>query len=435
MDRADVDRILTMDEDVVDDPYRLAAALRQQCPVFREPRYNVVVVSRYDDLIDVARRPEDFSSILAAYGPSGADRGPVPAELCGIAARAGGADPAPKGRVAELLASYQPDLQDQLQHVDPPLHSRHRRIVSRWFSPSAVAAREAEIRATASALIDRFSGGGRVEILDALAGPLPATVIADIIGIPREHRSLFLDWKEAVFGNPEAETSRATSERYVRIRELFASFIAARREQPGDDMVSNLVAARTAGGEGLDDPTVLGLLMLFLGGGQETTGKAITSGLRLLGERPALQRRLRAVPDRLPEFIEEVLRFEPPVRGIFRIATRDTTIGGVDVPEGSFVQLMWASGNRDEGAFDDPDAFDPERYAGDRRPPRPVLTFGHGIHLCPGAHLARLQIRVAFEELFGRFSWIRLADDNEFHYVRSHILRGLASLWLDLEPA
>jgi cytochrome P450 family 150 subfamily A5 len=435
MDRADVDRILTMDEDVVDDPYRLAAALRQQCPVFREPRYNVVVVSRYDDLIDVARRPEDFSSILAAYGPSGADRGPVPAELCGIAARAGGADPAPKGRVAELLASYQPDLQDQLQHVDPPLHSRHRRIVSRWFSPSAVAAREAEIRATASALIDRFSGGGRVEILDALAGPLPATVIADIIGIPREHRSLFLDWKEAVFGNPEAETSRATSERYVRIRELFASFIAARREQPGDDMVSNLVAARTAGGEGLDDPTVLGLLMLFLGGGQETTGKAITSGLRLLGERPALQRRLRAVPDRLPEFIEEVLRFEPPVRGIFRIATRDTTIGGVDVPEGSFVQLMWASGNRDESAFDDPDAFDPERYAGDRRPPRPVLTFGHGIHLCPGAHLARLQIRVAFEELFGRFSWIRLADDNDFHYVRSHILRGLASLWLDLEPA
>jgi cytochrome P450 family 150 subfamily A5 len=435
MDRADVDRILTMDQDVVDDPYRLAAALRQECPVFREPMYNVVVVSRYDDLIDVARRPEDFSSILAAYGPSGADRGPVPAELCAIAARAGGPDPAPRGRVAELLASYQPDLQDQLQHVDPPLHSRHRRIVSRWFSPSAVAAREDEIRATASALIDRFAAGGRVEILDALAGPLPATVIADIIGIPREHRPLFLDWKEAVFGNPDAETSRATSERYVRIRQLFASFIAARRDQPSDDMVSNLVTAQTAGGEGLDDQTVLGLLMLFLGGGQETTGKAITSGLRLLGERPELQRRLRTEPDRLSAFIEEVLRFEPPVRGIFRIATRDTTIGGVEVPEGSFVQLMWGSGNRDEHSFEDPDAFDAERYAGDRRPPRPVLTFGHGIHLCPGAPLARLQIRVAFEELFGRFISIRLAPDNAYHYVPSHILRGLASLWLDLEPA
>ena len=435
MDRVDVDRILSMDQDVVDDPYRLAAALRRECPVFREPIYNVVVVSRYDDLIDVARRPEDFSSILAAYGPSGADRGPVPGELCAIAARAGGPDPAPRGRVAELLASYQPDLQDQLQHVDPPLHSRHRRIVSRWFSPSAVAAREGEIRATASVLIDRFAAGGRVEILDALAGPLPATVIADIIGIPPEHRALFLDWKEAVFGNPDAETSRATSERYVRIRQLFASFIAARRDQPSDDMVSNLVTAQTAGGEGLDDQTVLGLLMLFLGGGQETTGKAITSGLRLVGERPALQRQLRTEPDRLPAFIEEVLRFEPPVRGIFRIATRDTTIGGVEVPEGSFVQLMWASGNRDQRAFEDPDAFDPERYAGDRRPPRPVLTFGHGIHLCPGAHLARLQIRVAFEELFERFASIRLAQDNPYHYVPSHILRGLSSLWLDLEPA
>ncbi len=435
MDGADVDRILTMDQDVVDDPYRLAAVLRRECPVFREPRYNVVVVTRYDDVIDVARRPEDFSSILAAYGPSGADRGPVPAELCAIAARAGGPDPAPKGRVAELLAGYEPDLQDQLQHVDPPLHSRHRRIVSRWFSPSAVVPREDEVRATAKVLIDRFAAGGRVEIVDALAGPLPATVIANIIGIPSEHRALFLDWKEAVFGNPEAETSRARSERYVRIRELFLSFIAARREQPTDDMVSSLVAARTAGGEGLDDRTVLGLLMLFLGGGQETTGKAITSGLRLLGERPALQQRLRAEPDRLPAFIEEVLRFEPPVRGIFRIAIRDTAIGGVDVPEGSFVQLMWASGNRDDDAFDDPDAFDPERFAGDRRPPRPILTFGHGIHLCPGAPLARLQIRVAFEELFARFASIRLADNNTYHYVPSHILRGLTSLWLDLEPA
>lgn len=435
MDRSDVDRILSMDQDVVDDPYRLATVLRRQDPVFREPQYNVVVVTRYDDLIDVARRPEDFSSILAAYGPSGADRGPVPAELCAIAARAGGPDPAPQGRVGELLASYQPDLQDQLQHVDPPLHGRHRRIVSRWFSPSAVAAREVEIRATATTLIDRFADGGRVEILDALAGPLPAAVIADIIGIPSEHRALFLDWKEAVFGNPEAESSRATSQRYVRIRQLFTSFIADRRDQPSDDMVSNLVAAQTAGGEGLDDQTVLGLLMLFLGGGQETTGKAITSGLRLLGERPELQRRLRTEPDRLPAFIDEALRFEPPVRGIFRVATRDTAIGGVDVPEGSFVQLMWASGNRDERAFDDPDAFDPDRFAADRRPPRPVLTFGHGIHLCPGAHLARLQIRVAFEELFGRFASIRLAEGNDYRYARSHILRGLASLWLELEPA
>ena len=150
---------------------------------------------------------------------------------------------------------------------------------------------------------------------------------------------------------------------------------------------------------------------------------------------PGYSTRLRTAPDRLPDFIEEVLRFEPPVRGIFRIATRDTRIGDIEVPEGSFVQLMWASGNRDEPAFDHADRFDPERFAGEHRPSRPILTFGHGVHLCPGAPLARLQIRVALDELLRRFRTISLAEDNTYHYVRSHILRGLASLWLDLEPA
>ena len=211
-------------------------------------------------------------------------------------------------------------------------------------------------------------------------------------------------------------------------------FIAARRADPTDDMISTLVTARTRDDEVLDDRAVLGLLLLFLGGGQETTGKAITNGVRLLAERPDLQADLRARPERIGGFVEELLRFEPPVKGIFRIATRDTEIGGVAVPEGSFVQVMWGSGNRDEAAFDDPDVFDAERFA-ERRPDRPILTFGHGIHLCPGAPLARLQPRIVFEELLRRFRSITLAPDNEFRYFRSQILRGLAGLWVDLEPA
>ena len=140
-------------------------------------------------------------------------------------------------------------------------------------------------------------------------------------------------------------------------------------------------------------------------------------------------------PDRLADFIEEVLRFEPPVRGIFRIATRNTEIGGVEVPEGSFVHLMWASGNRDAaGGSRTVTSSTPSASPPAAGPGRPILTFGHGIHLCPGAPLARLQIRIAFEELLTRFRSIRLADDNPYHYVRSHILRGLTGLWLDLEP-
>ena len=228
-ERPDVERILTMDQDVVDDPYPLAAVLRRECPVFREPHYNVLVVTRYDDLIDVARRPQDFSSILAAYGPSRRRPGPGTGRALHHRAacrRSGSGAEGPGGRAPGRIPA---DLQDQLQHVDPPLHTRHRRIVNRWFSPRAVAVREDDIRATATLLIDRFAAGGRVEILDALAGPLPATVIADIIGIPGEHRALFLDWKEEVFGNPDAEVSRATSPRYQRIREVFLTFIEDRR--------------------------------------------------------------------------------------------------------------------------------------------------------------------------------------------------------------
>jgi cytochrome P450 len=431
----DVERVLTVDQDVVDDPYARWRTLRESCPVFREPRFNVVVVTRYDDIVDVARRPQDFSSILAAYGPKGTDRGPVPAALCDIARRSGTPDAERPGRVVELLDSYVPDIQDQLQHVDPPLHTRHRRIVSRWFTSSAVESRADAIRGIATSLIDRFAGGGRVEVLDALAGPLPATVVADIIGIPEDHRDVFLDWKEEVIGNPEVEFTSATSERYQRIRELFATFIAARRAEPGDDMISTLVTARTRDGDVLDDRAVLGLLLLFLGGGQETTGKAITSGVRLLAERPELQAELRARPERLAAFVEELLRLEAPVKGIFRIATHDTEIGGVTVPEGSFVQLMWGSGNRDEAAFDDPDAFDADRFSEARRPDRFILTFGHGIHLCPGAPLARLQTRIVLEELLCRFRSITLAPGNDFRYFRSQILRGLAGLWVDLESA
>ena len=429
-----IDRVLSVDADVVDDPYPVWSQLRHTCPVFREPLFNVVVVSTYDEIVDVARRTDDFTSLLAAYGPNAHDRGDIPAQLCALARKAGTPDAAPPGTVEELLTAYVPDLQDQLQHVDPPLHTHHRRIVSRWFTPASIASREPPIRHIAVSLLDRIADGGRVEMLDGFAGPFPATVVADTIGIPEEHRALFLDWKEEIIGNPEATGSRTNSDRYREIRALFLSFIEARRREPREDMITTLVEAHTADGRPLDDTAILGLLMLFLGGGQETTAKAITTGLRLLSSRPELQDLLRAEPERIPAFVEEVLRFDPPVRGIFRMARHDTTIGGVPVAEGSLVQVLWGSGNRDDSVFSRPDEFDPERTLDGRHVERPILTFGHGVHLCPGAPLARLQTRIAFEELLRRFRRLSPAENNEYHYFRSQILRGLAGLWLDLEP-
>lgn len=417
---AAIDRVLSVDRDVVDDPYPVWAELRGRCPVYREPAFGVVVVTRYDDIVDVARRPHDFSSVMAAYGPLGAERGPTPERLCAIA-RAGASYP---GEVLDVLAAYVPDINDQLQHIDPPVHTEHRRIVSRWFTPARVAERRDEVRAIAGGLLDRLAPGPAVEMLDGFAGPLPATVVADTLGIPVEHRGTFLDWREEVIGNPEATASRVTSVRYRTIKRLFLELADERRREPRDDLISALANLPQ-----LDDTAVLGLLNLFLGGGQETTAKALTTGMRLLGERPALQDALRGEPARIPAFVEEVLRFDTPVRGIFRQAVRDTHIGGESVPEGTFVQLLWGSGNRDASVFDDADAFVPGRSL-----PRPILSFGHGIHLCPGAHLARLQLCVGFEELLGRFRFTP-TDGQPFAYFRSQILRGLAGLWLDLEPA
>lgn len=429
----DVGRVLSVDQDFIDDPYPLWAELRTTCPVFREPLFNVVVVTKYEDIIDVARRPDDFSSILAAYGPNAEERGDIPYKLAEAARRSGSPTSEESGYVESLIADYQADIQDQLQHVDPPLHTHHRRIISRWFTPDVLLSREDDIRALARQLISGFAQGGEIEMLDAFAGPFPATVAANTIGVPAEHHGLFLDWKEEVIGNPEATSSRVSSDRYKRIRGLFRQFIDERRVNPQNDIITTLVQAKTLDGAPLDDVAVLGILMLFLGGGQETTAKALTTGLRLLAERPMLQQQLGADPSLIPAFVEEVLRIDPPVRGIFRLARRNTTIGGIEVPEGALVQIMWASGNRDASVFRSPDEFDPARTLG-KPLERPFLTFGHGIHLCPGAPLARLQLRVAFEELLAAFSGFSPSDRNTYRYFKSQVLRGLAGLWLHLEP-
>jgi len=427
-----IERVLSVDREIVDDPYPTWEMLRNQCPVYREPLFNSFVVSNYSSIVEVARRPNDFSSVLAAYGPQAHDRGDTPATLSNNARLAGTPSAEPSGTTQKLLDEYIPDIQDQLQHVDPPLHSIHRRIVSRWFTPAVLESREPQVREIAKGLISQFAVGGNIEILDAFAGPFPATVVADTIGIPQEHRALFLDWKEEVIGNPDAQGSRVTSDRYRKIRSLFLDFIEERRDNPQNDMITTLVEARGFNDQLLDNTAILGILMLFLGGGQETTAKAITSGLRLLGEYPHLQETLRAAPENIPAFVEEVLRYEPPVRGIFRLAVQDTTVDDTPIPEGALLQILWASGNRDNSIFADADQFQPDRTL-NKHLDKPILTFGHGIHLCPGAPLARLQLRVAFEELLSSFSHIALSPKNEFRYFKSQILRGLSSLHLEMK--
>ena len=202
-----------------------------------------------------------------------------------------------------------------------------------------------------------------------------------------------------------------------------AEAITQRRQQPGSDLISQLVTSQLDSGEVLTDDHARQIAFTFHVGGQETTSKLLTSSMRLLASDPELQSTLRTEPELIPAFVEEALRVQSPTQGLFRVARVDTEVNGTHYPAGALVQLLWGSANRDADVFDNPDVIDL-----DRPNLRSHLAFGHGMHLCPGNHLARLEARVAFEELLERTTTIELAASNTFDYMTSHVMRGLRRL-------
>lgn len=411
----------------VDDPYPLWAALREQCPVLKEPGHGVWLVSRYEDCQAIARDATTWSSILAAKGAiRGEDRPSADAVRAYVRQVAAGREP--DGDISALIDEALSEQSDRLQHNDPPTYPAYRSLVSRWFTPGRVAALEPRVREVAGSLIEAFPADGAVEFLTAFAGPLPGTIIADLLDVPPDHRADFIEWDSAVAGNtPLFESSSdATNERLERSRRVhdwLASAVRDRRERPGSDLISLLVTSSLDNGELLSDVHARQIAYTFHVGGQETTSKLLTSGVRLLAADAELQSLLRAEPDLIPAFVEEALRIQSPTQGLFRVARTETEVNGVRYPAGALVQLLWGSANRDAAVFDHPDEIDLGRPN-----LRSHLAFGHGIHLCPGNHLARLEARVALEELLTRSAWLDLAESNTFEYMTSHVMRGLERL-------
>lgn len=415
------------DPAVVDDPYPLWADLREQCPVIQEPGHGVWLVSRYEDCQAIARDATTWSSVLAAKGPiRGEDLPSVNAMRAHIRAIARG-EPV-TGDVGALIDAALGDQSDRLQHNDPPSYPAYRGLVSRWFTPGRVAALEPRVREVTGALIDAFPRSGVVEFLTAFAGPLPGTIIADLLDVPDEHRADFIEWDNVIAGNTPLFESRdaegrARFDRTRRVHDWLARAVVERRDQPGSDLISRLVTSRLDNGELPTDRHARQIAFTFHVGGQETTSKLLTSAMRLLAADPDLQATLRAEPALIPAFVEEALRIQSPTQGLFRVARTATAVNGTRYPAGALVQLLWGSANRDPEVFDNPDVIDL-----DRPNLRAHLAFGHGIHLCPGNHLARLEGRVAIEELLDRTSTISLADTNRFSYMTSHVMRGLTRL-------
>jgi cytochrome P450 len=320
--------------------------------------------------------------------------------------------------------------------VDPPAHTRYRRLVSRAFSARAVARLRERTAAIADELLDDLARegpatGGRVDLVARYASLLPVTVISEVLGVPTSMRQQFLAWGDGATPGLDMgvdwRTHRSVERNLDEIDAWFRGHIERLRRSPGDSLLSSLVTAADADGSGLTDQELLATALLVFGAGFETTVNLIANGADRLFAHPDQRRLLADDPALWPNAVDEVLRVDPPVQRTGRRALRDTTVHGVTVPRGEMVILLLAAANRDPRVFADPQRFDVTRANA-----RDHLAFSSGIHFCLGAALARMEGEIALRALFERFP--DLAPAGEARRRPTVILRGFESMPVRLGP-
>jgi len=410
------------DDSVVVDPYPYFDYLRTQCPVQREPHHEVMMVTGYEEALAVYHDPEVFSSCNSVTGPFPGF--PVPLE---------GDD------VSPLIEQYRDQLPmaDQVITFDPPKHTDHRRLLMRLLTPVRLKENEEFMWRYADRQIDEFIGAGKCEFIREYASPFAMLVIADLLGVPEEDHEVFRRNLTRTTGLGSTGDDTLAKNPLEFLYEQLGSYVEDRRRRPRDDVLGGLSAAKFRDGSTPEVIDVVRLASNVFAAGQETTVRLLSAALQRMGDDPELQRRLREDRSRIPNFVEEMLRFEGPVKGDFRLARVATTVGGVDIPAGTTVMVLNSAANRDARKFERPNEFDPDR-AGARQ----HLTFGHGVHVCPGAPLARTEARISLERLLDRMSDIRITEiehgpvgARRYTYVPTYILRGLTHLHLDFTPA
>jgi cytochrome P450 len=326
------------------------------------------------------------------------------------------------GWVPDEITGY---LSMHLLNADPPDHTRLRKLVSRGFTARRVAGLRPRIEAVTASLLDaleaRAADGAPVDLLQSFAFPLPVTVICELLGIPASDRDEFRRWSQAILSDVTGQEAF-----YAAGSAMFAYFnqlVAAKRAAPADDLVSALIEARDAG-DALDERELIAMLFLLLVAGHETTTNLIASGTLALLTNPAQLERLRADPALLPGAVEELLRYTSPVNhATERFTLEPVEIGGVTIPAREWVLCVISAADRDPARFAEPDRLDVTRDAGGH------VAFGHGIHFCLGAPLARIEGEIAFGALLSRFPALSLAaDPDTLRWNQSSLIHGLEKL-------
>ncbi|XVH32058.1 cytochrome P450 [Haloferacaceae archaeon DSL9] len=314
---------------------------------------------------------------------------------------------------------------DTVLRTDPPRHTRLRSVAEPEFRPKRLADLESEIASLTASRLDGLDETEPFDFVEEIAYPVPVIVIAELLGVPTDDRALFKSWSDTLVEDAPADGDvDAFIERQERtldeLESYFVDLIADRRENPRDDLIST-VATATVGGETLTEREVRGFCMLLLVAGNITTTNLLTNAIRCFAERPSTFEELRDGEVTLEAAIEEVLRHRSPVQAVGRVAVEETTIGGRTVEPGSLVIAWVGSANRDEAVFEDPETFDPSRR------PNQHLGFGHGIHFCLGAPLARLEARVILSQLLERCRAVEPVS-TQLRPIRSSFLYGVESL-------
>ena len=403
------------DKSLCDNPYDYYDAIRR-CPVWREPAHGVVMVSGYDEAIDVQRDADKtFSVCNIVSGPwSG-----IPIET-------------DSDDISDLIERHRHRVTfgDYFITFDPPKHTAHRSLLTRLFTPRQLKNNEEFLWRLADEQIDRFIAEGKCEMVIDYNFPYTLAAITDLLDVPEADRDRF---------RRAAYASRLEGDRsgFVGVKEeWFVDYIEERRRDPQDDVLTELALATYPDGTTPDAIDVARIATFMFAAGHGTTVDLLSLAMLTLAERPDLQNQLREDNSKVPAFIEEVLRIESPIKSNFRMAWRSTRIGDIDVPAGTSVLVMNGAANRDPQRFEDPDEF---------RLGRPNIlqhmAFGRGIHTCPGAPIARAEVRVSLERILQRMADIRLSEAEHgpagarrFTWDRTFLFRRLNELHLEFTP-
>ncbi|MFP5311718.1 MAG: cytochrome P450 [Actinomycetes bacterium] len=377
------------------DPFPLYERMRAAAPVFHDEPSGSWHVYRYDDVQRVLSESATFSSHMGGDTPSG------PGELF----------------AASLITT------------DPPRHRQLRSLVTQAFTPKAVDALAPRITALTDGLLQGIEGSGSADLIKELAYPLPVIVISELLGIPAQDRERFKRWSDVIVSQtrtvPAGGTQDATTAEMIQ---YFLALIDQRRGRPGNDLVSSLLAAEIDGHK-LTVPELLGFCALLLVAGNETTTNLIGNAVLCLAESPGTLERILAEPALIPRTLEEVLRFRSPVQSMYRVSTTEAVLGDQRIPAGAPIVAWIGSANRDERQFGRPAEFDIDRT------PNRHLAFGHGIHFCLGAPLARLEARIVLDALLSRLPGLSLAPGAQLERMESTIVYGLKTLPVTWQPA